>query len=427
MTGRTDLDRDLAAYLGARETSRAPDGLGDAVRAAIATTPQRPAWRVPERWLAGRLTQRLVPTRTASVMIAVLGLLLVLAIAFVLAAGSRHRLPPPFGLAKPGVIAYDVAGDLYVVSSDGSGVNQVTSGPEIDGGATWSPDGTLIAYQSQVADLTRELVVIGADGRNRAVLASQMAEIGNLSWSPDSRSLAFGARIPDTHSTHIYVVDVAHPGARQLGDAGLFGIEPSWSPDGLQIAFKRIDGERSQGEYPDGTLWMMGADGSHARQLSASGGSGDELWNTVWSPDGTRLAFLALGRDGRRDVYVIGSDGKGQLNLTDSTQDEYWPSWSPDGTRIAFPRMSLTANNQGTVVVVDPDGSHSVSLTGPPVNSNTLIWSPDGTRILGYAKDPDPNRDINVGIAVFDPSGLVPTTIVPAADFGSASWQRLAL
>jgi TolB protein len=426
MNRRTGLDDDLSAYFQARSTSRAPEGLAKAVQAGVAATRQRPAGLAFARQLPAGLAGRVAPPRRAVAVIALLGLLVALAIALVLAVGSQPRLPPPFGLAKPGLIAFELAGDLYVVASDGSGKRQVTSGPDGDGLPTWSPDGTKIAFESQVADLSREVVATDKDGGHRVVLADHLAEVGDLSWAPDSRRVAFGARLPDTHSSHIFVAEVGRGGAVELGGSDLFGIEPSWSPDGLEIAFKRIDAERSQADYADGTLWLMGADGSNPHQLSPSGGSGNELWNTAWSPDGKRLAFLALGNNQRHDVYVIGSDGKGQRNLTDSPQDEYWPSWSPDGARIAFPRMSLTANNQGTVVVVDPDGSNPVVLPGPPVNSNTLIWSPDGTRILAYEKNPDPSRDANDAIAVFDPTGIVQATTIPAADFSTASWQRLA-
>jgi Tol biopolymer transport system component len=172
-------------------------------------------------------------------------------------------------------------------------------------------------------------------------------------------------------------------------------------------------------------------------ELYSNLGDGDAFWNTAWSPDGKRLAFLADGKGGAYDVYVINADGTGEQDISDSPEEESWPSWSPDGTRIAFVRMSdarpkerairATAefrSYEGTLVVADPDGSHPVPLTGQPVIGNPAIWSPDATRLLGYVFNP--NLATNDAIAVFDPSGRASPVTIPEVDFTSASWQRLA-
>ena len=94
--------------------------------------------------------------------------------------------------------------------------------------------------------------------------------------------------------------------------------------------------------------------------MSSLQGTHSAFWNTAWSPDGSRLAFLAPGLGGNFDVYVVGADGTSkERNISNSPEEEYWPSWSPDGTRIAFTKVNPPATYQGTIVVVDPDGSHS--------------------------------------------------------------------
>jgi Tol biopolymer transport system component len=234
--------------------------------------------------------------------------------------------------------------------------------------------------------------------------------------------VAFGAREGSTTGYGLYIADISGGGARRLGDPNLQGVEPSWSPDGSQIAFKHI------GPCCDTVpnLWLIGADGSNPHAISKAGGFGNALWNTVWSPDGRQLAFLAAGNGGRLDVYVVNADGTAEQNVSDSPEDEYWPSWSPDGTRIAFAQMNPDAVNRGTLVVIDPDGSRPVRFDGSPVNSNSPVWSPDGSHVLAYLKQPDPAVDDNVGLVIFDVTGTAEPTMIPAAGFGGASWQRLA-
>jgi TolB protein len=422
MSSQRDLRSEIAHYLEARSVSRAPDGLLETLLGEIETTRQRPGWLVPERWMPGGGVIGPGRTRTALVLVAVLALIAVLGVALALLVGSERR-PPQIPLGRPGLIVYDEVGDLFVTRPDGTGLTKLTTGPDSDIRPTFSPDGTLIAYESQsFTDLSSALISISPDGRTRMTLADHLTDPGDLSWSPDSRQVAFGARDGSTGGYGLYVADVAGGGARRLGGADLQGVEPSWSPDGLQIAFKHI------GACCDTvpTLWMIDADGSNAHPLSTAGGFGHALWNTVWSPDGRQLAFLASGNGGRLDVYVVNADGTAEHDVSDSPEDEYWPSWSPDGTRVAFARMSPAVANQGTLVVINPDGSRPLPFDGSPVNSNSPVWSPDGSHVLAYLKHPDPAVNDNVGLVIFDVTGTAQPTIIPAAGFGSASWQRLA-
>lgn len=405
------------------------------------------------RWLPARLASGMAPMRPAAALLALLAVLVALAIALGVVVGSHQRLPPPFGLAKPGLIAFDQGGDTYVANPDGSARTKLTSSPGADVRPTWSPDGTAIAYASRSLDLSWAVIVMGADGRRPVVVADDFLDLGDIAWSPDSRRLAFAGQLLhsaapiDPNTKRIYIGDADRPGAIQIGGPDLFGVGPSWSPNGAQIAFKRLF-PPCCGSTGEPALWVMGADGSSPHRLSSmaqapnSPASDNAFLDTAWAPDGKRLAFLAPGngpvtrRPGLAfDVYVINADGTGEVNISDSQEEEYWPSWSPDGARVAFARASTTVDCTSetgniprpcaaTFVVVDPDGSHPVTLTGALVNSDPAVWSPDGTRLLGYVWNPD--IESNSAIVVFDSSGRTPPTTIPVDGFNSASWQRLA-
>ena len=83
----------------------------------------------------------------------------------------------------------------------------------------------------------------------------------------------------------------------------------------------------------------------------------------VWSPDGTRIAFVRGGR-----IRLINSDGSGETPLTSGTDDRE-PYWSPDGTRIAFTRGRA-------VYLVNADGTGLRPVSGDKRLSGP--WSPDG-------------------------------------------------
>jgi Tol biopolymer transport system component len=426
MTERNDLDRELGAYLEARATSQAPDGLLKDALEQIGTTRQRPGWLVPDRWFPAQATFRLLWSTRGSARLAVAALLIAIAVALVVIVGSQRRLPPPFGLARPGLIAYNWAGHLFVMNADGTGRRQLTFGANSDFRATWSPDGTSIAYLSYGVDRSLALMVISADGQRQVTIADRLApsDSDQYTWAPDSRHLTFAAAAADhpLSLSRIYVAQADRSGATELGGPGLAGFDPAWSPDGRKIAFKSVN--------PVEALWLMDADGSNAHRLTQMPGSGNDFWNAQWSPDGTHLLFLA-GGDGAHDVWTITTDGTDERNISNSGEDEYWPTWSPDGARIAFVRPS--APNQGSFVVVNADGSEPEALTGPSVDGNMPIWSPDARKLLGFELASGlinhhvtriPSTGWHDAIIVYDLLDKTPPTTIRDAD--DATWQRLA-
>jgi ABC-type sugar transport system substrate-binding protein len=87
-------------------------------------------------------------------------------------------------------------------------------------------------------------------------------------------------------------------------------------------------------------------------------------------------------RDGNREIYVMGPDGKNPVNLTNNPADDIRPAWSPDGSQIAF--VSSRENEQGSgqfIYVMNADGSNLHLLTNNPT-SDFVDWSHDGSKII---------------------------------------------
>jgi TolB protein len=84
----------------------------------------------------------------------------------------------------------------------------------------------------------------------------------------------------------------------------------SFSPDGLSILHRRVQGERSQ-------IYVMDADGSNARNLS--GASTLDGW-PAWSPDGRRIVFSRKIKGGFQ-IFVMNRDGSSVRQLTDAHGD----------------------------------------------------------------------------------------------------------
>jgi Tol biopolymer transport system component len=152
---------------------------------------------------------------------------------------------------------------------------------------------------------------------------------------------------------------------------------PVWSPDGSRIAFL---------SWPDSTLdiFIMDADGSHVRLLYDSGFNDVDIH---WV--GNSIAFTRNSR-----IWIINDDGSEARMLTDPPRAEEWgnanlpfgdydPRISPDGSRVVFERLVNDPSPQGNydLYLIDIDGSNLARLTNTGFAQGLANWSHSGNRI----------------------------------------------
>jgi Tol biopolymer transport system component len=210
----------------------------------------------------------------------------------------------------------------------------------------------------------------------------------------------------------IYLINFDLTGLTPLTNMDEGACQPSWSPDGSQIVF--ISPCKSRGEFFDNTynnssLYVMNADGSGQKPLTAVPGSD---FDPAWSPDGKRIAFTSL-RDGKKDIYVLNLETGNIDRLTTTTgdvQENSQPSWSPFGNLIVYTVKRFGAY-QVWVMSDTGQGNTQIARSGQKVWDFLPVWAPDGETIYFSQRDIGPSRPWLMSIRYEDRESKNPTRL----------------
>ena len=245
----------------------------------------------------------------------------------------------------------------------------------------------------------------------------RMKSVGDVEFSPDRARVAYSISNNDGVGrpySQLWIMDVASGKTVRVGDEKSRGSQPTWSPDGRQIAFSGKLNDQSG-------LILCRADGSDPQFLAATLSSNSSALTNIgneisWSPDGKRIAFVSATpgpeagiadgdpmvitrylykptltegntrfNDNRRlHIFVLDLASKSTQQLTDGVYYEHSIDWSPDGAEILFVSNRDSSaeeffNNDLFAVKVSDGGLRRITATES--GEYRPRWSPDGKTI----------------------------------------------
>ncbi|MEE4178094.1 MAG: S9 family peptidase [Bacteroides sp.] len=237
----------------------------------------------------------------------------------------------------------------------------------------------------------------------------QMKRVGNPEVSPDGQWTVFTVNEWDIEAnnsaTDIYLLNNATGEQRRLTFSGKEG-SPVWSPDGTRLAFvsRRHDGPAQ--------VYILPLQGGEAQKITDLPVG---VFGLKWFPDGNRIAFAANilpeyngDWDKLRELQKKMSESKVTAKVTENAMYRYWDRWLTDGY---YPRLFSLELQSGKVTDLMPHTVNYFDMMG----GVSYDIAPDGQSIaLSMNTTPPPYEDTNYDVFLLatDGSGQM-TNITP--------------
>jgi Tol biopolymer transport system component len=373
-----------------------------------------------------KLSDAVAVVLTVAVILLIIGMLV-----------NRFGLRPGEGESSRIAFISEWEGDpeVYLMDLHGEHLQRLTDDPGQDSYPTWSPDGRRLAYihlgdNNGDGEITLEdgtlLRVIDLESSKDQTMASFSGLAFALQWAPQGDRLLLGVvedtdgngeLEPGTDHGVLRAISIASSQAVILTSDAVPFYQASWSPGAEQVAFATgpqpftlctVD---SHGGQPrcliDGVgqalAWAPDGQSIAYAQTSSLGAElvtipvepSDEatpvptpladkslpvylIAHIVWSPRGDKLAYVAGGTEGPKDIFIldIAAGTMSQLSKQiDGDVGGMSPSWSPDGKYLAFSAQEGDENSVSDIYVATVGGGVNRLRVGTG-NSYLPAWRP---------------------------------------------------
>ncbi|MGH7712582.1 MAG: TolB family protein, partial [Gemmatimonadaceae bacterium] len=159
-------------------------------------------------------------------------------------------------------------------------------------------------------DAYSHIFLVSAEGGTPRQVTSGSWSHGSPEWLPDGKTIVFSSdRVPESEyrwrQSDVYSVDVPTGKITQLTRRSGPDGSPQASPDGKLIAYTGVDS--SDASYIDQELYVMNADGSNSRHLTASLDRSPQ--GLIWARDGSGI-YVSVDSEGSRNLHFVSLTGQ---------------------------------------------------------------------------------------------------------------------
>lgn len=271
--------------------------------------------------------------------------------------------------------------DLYLVSVDGGTSKRITDTPEKESEATWRPDGKKIGYISTTSG-EPQLWEINPDGTAPTQISKVKDGISGFKYAPDLKHIFYIGTVKLDQDVHDKYPDLPLANARLYDDI-MYRHWDTWSDGTYQHIFVATYSEAGLTNHID-----LQKGEKYDSPLKPYGGS-EQI---AWSADSKMIAYTCKKKSGKEyaistnsDIYIYNLEKGTTSNLTEGMMGyDQNPAFSPDGKKIAWESMARDGYESDKVRLFVADlatGKKEDYSAGFDQNVQSLVWSGDSKTI----------------------------------------------
>jgi Tol biopolymer transport system component len=198
-------------------------------------------------------------------------------------------------------------------------------------GAAASPDGRKVVYSTKRGiSSPSEVWMVNANGRDAHLLFALSGIVYDFAWSPDGSKIVFhgeGVMMMDADGKNLHPLDLD-----LRFDSNCSSLHsPVWSPNSRFLAYRSDKTSRSANNgwnpqlFEGRNICVIDLESGEARPLLPGNGVGN--LQPTWSPDGSQIAFVSNRGDGTSQIWVVNVDGSNLRQVTTAGKSVRFPFW----------------------------------------------------------------------------------------------------
>lgn len=253
--------------------------------------------------------------------------------------------------------------EVFSMKLDGSDSRNLTRDPDVAWTYLATKDRILFISDKDSCYRCFYLYEMNGDGSSKRKITDFQVKDSWMGARKEGRELI----VTPAKDSAFYIIDRSGKILSRLAVELPYINDPTFSPDGKQIAFRGARAAFGENTGYRDELYIMNEDGTDLQQLTNYPEADTTAkWHNYhagpprWHPSGEFISFQSKQK-GKSSLYAVSPEGGTPRRLTDIEINEGWHDWSPDGELLAL-----------EVYDDDFQQSHIVLIHHPTMRMDTL-------------------------------------------------------